>query len=141
MPSEVIHFGDFELDPGAFELRRSGRVVRLERIPLELLLFLGITSGLRVIRSRTTATRRQTSILLGDPSKPDKLCNHAALRSNTGALDICPFDSAAWGLCRLQVHATAVSVSPSWRSRLPNRNHCLDRSLAGGPRVSLGATR
>ena len=69
MPSEVIHFGDFELDPGAFELRRSGRVVRLERIPLELLLFLGITSGLRVIRSRTTATRRQTSILFRRPVK------------------------------------------------------------------------
>lgn len=40
MPKEVIRFEDFELDGGAFELRRGGRVVRLERIPLELLFLL-----------------------------------------------------------------------------------------------------
>lgn len=40
MSNGIIHFEDFELDPGAFELRRAGSVVRLERIPLRLLLFL-----------------------------------------------------------------------------------------------------
>ncbi len=40
MPSEIIRFEDYELDPAAFELRRAGRVVRLERIPLQLLLYL-----------------------------------------------------------------------------------------------------
>ena len=40
MFKEVIRFEDFELDGGAFELRRGGRVVRVERIPLELLFLL-----------------------------------------------------------------------------------------------------
>src|SRR6185437_7450190 len=39
--AESIKFGDeFELDLRAYELRRSGSVVRLERIPMELLLLL-----------------------------------------------------------------------------------------------------
>jgi DNA-binding winged helix-turn-helix (wHTH) protein/tetratricopeptide (TPR) repeat protein len=38
---EVLRFGDdFELDLRAYELRRSGRPLRLERIPMELLLLL-----------------------------------------------------------------------------------------------------
>jgi TolB-like protein/DNA-binding winged helix-turn-helix (wHTH) protein/Flp pilus assembly protein TadD len=38
---ETIKFGqDFELDLNAYELRHSGRALRLERIPMEVLLFL-----------------------------------------------------------------------------------------------------
>jgi DNA-binding winged helix-turn-helix (wHTH) protein len=88
MPSEVIHFGDFELDPGAFELRRSGRVVRLERIPLELLLFLAEQRGQLVTRDEileriwgkdvfvdahngiNTAVRKVRSALKEDPDNP-----------------------------------------------------------------------
>jgi DNA-binding winged helix-turn-helix (wHTH) protein len=88
MPSEVIHFGDFELDPGSFELRRSGRVVRLERIPLELLLFLAEQRGQLVTRdeileriwgkdvfvdadnSINTAVRKVRSALKEDPDNP-----------------------------------------------------------------------
>lgn len=41
MPSDVIRLGDaLELDRRAYELRRSGRSLRLERIPMELLLLL-----------------------------------------------------------------------------------------------------
>ena len=36
----MFRFGDFELDPQAFELRRAGRTVPLERRPLELLMLL-----------------------------------------------------------------------------------------------------
>lgn len=50
MPTESIRFGEFELDRAAFELRRSGRVVRLERIPLELLVFLAERRGQLVTR-------------------------------------------------------------------------------------------
>ena len=40
-PRPTIRFGrDFELDPGLFELRRSGRAVKLERVPMEVLLLL-----------------------------------------------------------------------------------------------------
>lgn len=50
MAKELIRFEDFELDRGAFELRRDGRAVRLERIPLELLFFLAERPGLLVGR-------------------------------------------------------------------------------------------
>ena len=40
-PQEIIKFGeDFELDLSVYELRRAGRVLKLERIPMEMLLFL-----------------------------------------------------------------------------------------------------
>jgi class 3 adenylate cyclase len=40
MSSDVWHFEDFELDPNAYRLSRSEEIVRLERIPLELLFLL-----------------------------------------------------------------------------------------------------
>lgn len=40
MLQEIIYFEGFELDPGAFELRRDGKLVKLERIPLQLLFLL-----------------------------------------------------------------------------------------------------
>jgi len=40
MPVERFEFEDFELDRSAYELRRAGTVVRIERIPLELLFLL-----------------------------------------------------------------------------------------------------
>jgi TolB-like protein/tetratricopeptide (TPR) repeat protein len=51
MPADRIRFGDFELDPEGYELRRSGAPVRLERIPMELLLLLAANSGRLVPRS------------------------------------------------------------------------------------------
>ncbi len=40
MSSEILRFGDFELDRNVYELRRKGRPLKLERIPLDLLFFL-----------------------------------------------------------------------------------------------------
>jgi TolB-like protein/DNA-binding winged helix-turn-helix (wHTH) protein len=40
VPREILYFGDFELDVAAYELRRNGRAVRLERHPMDLLLLL-----------------------------------------------------------------------------------------------------
>lgn len=37
MPVETVHFEDFELDRSAYELRRGGSIVHLERIPFDLL--------------------------------------------------------------------------------------------------------
>src|SRR5260370_37050852 len=36
----IVRFGDFELDVGAYELRRRGKAVRLERHPMDLLMLL-----------------------------------------------------------------------------------------------------
>jgi hypothetical protein len=42
----------------------------------------GVTDGWAVICSQTAATSRRSLILFSvTPSKPDKLCNHAVLRS------------------------------------------------------------
>ena len=46
----VLRFADFELDQGTYELRRGGRVVHLERKPLELLFLLIERRGQLVTR-------------------------------------------------------------------------------------------
>ena len=50
MPGEIFRFDGFELDRTAIELRRGGHVVRLERIPLELLFLLVERRGQLVTR-------------------------------------------------------------------------------------------
>jgi TolB-like protein/DNA-binding winged helix-turn-helix (wHTH) protein len=40
-----MKFGEFELDAAAFELRRQGRAIKLERMPMELLLLLVSRNG------------------------------------------------------------------------------------------------
>ena len=48
------HFGEFELDRERFELLRNGRAVKLERIPIELLLLLAEKQGAVVTRQEIT---------------------------------------------------------------------------------------
>jgi TolB-like protein/DNA-binding winged helix-turn-helix (wHTH) protein len=51
--ASTIRFGDgFELDPRAWQLRRAGRPQRLERIPMEILLFLAQQPGQLVSREQ-----------------------------------------------------------------------------------------
>lgn len=50
MRAPTYTFADFELDPSSFELRRNGRVRKLERIPLELLILLVERDGQVVSR-------------------------------------------------------------------------------------------
>ena len=51
MSRERLRFGDFELDPPAYELRRRGKPVKLERIPMDLLLLLVERRGELVTRA------------------------------------------------------------------------------------------
>ena len=48
---DTFRFGDFELDVGAYALRRNGRPVRIERQPMDLLLLLIERRGQLVLRS------------------------------------------------------------------------------------------
>src|SRR6202795_142067 len=51
MPADVVKFGDgLELDKDAYELRRSGGALKLERIPMEVLLLLVERRGQLVTR-------------------------------------------------------------------------------------------
>ncbi len=89
MPGDVLRFGDdLELDRGAYELRRSGRALKLERIPMEILLLLVERRGQLVSRediieevwgkdvhldadnSINAAIRKIRQTLKDDPEKP-----------------------------------------------------------------------
>ena len=50
--SGTLRFGDFVLDVAAYELRRDGRRVRLERQPMDLLILLVGQRGQLVSRSQ-----------------------------------------------------------------------------------------
>lgn len=51
-PGETLRFHDFVLDLGAYELRRNGRRIRIERQPMELLILLVGRRGQLVSRSQ-----------------------------------------------------------------------------------------
>ncbi len=51
----ILKFGHYELEPSAYELRRRGRPVRIERLPMELLLFLVERRGDLVTREEIAA--------------------------------------------------------------------------------------
>lgn len=66
MSAEVFRFGDFELDRGAFQLRRAGHILRLERIPLELL-FLLVENGGRLVTREEILERIWGKSVFVDP--------------------------------------------------------------------------
>jgi predicted ATPase/serine/threonine protein kinase len=87
--SSPIRFGgDFDLDPRTYELRRSGRVLKLERIPMDLLLLLIERKGQLVTREQiidriwgkdvfldtdnsiNAAIRKIRQVLKDDPERP-----------------------------------------------------------------------
>jgi TolB-like protein/DNA-binding winged helix-turn-helix (wHTH) protein len=88
VPACIHKFDEFELDPSRFELRRNGRVLRLERIPMELLLLLAEKEGSVVTRQEigdrlwgkdvfvdtehgiNTAIRKIRQALKDDPERP-----------------------------------------------------------------------
>ena len=55
MPAPTYSFGEFELDPSRFELRRHDRPQKLERIPMELLILLVERDGQVVSRQEIIA--------------------------------------------------------------------------------------
>ncbi len=88
MPACIYKFGDFELDPSRFELRKNGRVQKLERIPMELLILLAEKEGSIATRQEiverlwgkdvfvdtehgiNTAVRKIRHALHDDPERP-----------------------------------------------------------------------
>ena len=88
IPEKSIHFADCELNASAFELRRGRRTVKLERIPLQVLLILIEKHGQVITREAiadqiwgrdvlvdvdngiNTAIRKIRQVLNDDPQKP-----------------------------------------------------------------------
>ena len=50
VPIGIVKFAEFELDGGRYELRRGDRVLKLEKIPMELLTLLAESNGRLVSR-------------------------------------------------------------------------------------------
>lgn len=55
MPEKKVNFGEFDLDFGRFQLYRRGCPVRLEGLPLQLLMFLVENKGQLVTREQIAA--------------------------------------------------------------------------------------
>jgi TolB-like protein/DNA-binding winged helix-turn-helix (wHTH) protein/Tfp pilus assembly protein PilF len=88
MPGASLKFDDLELDLGSYQLRRKGSVVKLERIPMELLILLASRNGQLVSREEiveklwgkdvfvdsahgvNTAIRKIRNALQDDPEEP-----------------------------------------------------------------------
>jgi TolB-like protein/DNA-binding winged helix-turn-helix (wHTH) protein/Tfp pilus assembly protein PilF len=54
VPSGIARFAEFELDSGRYELRRGDRVLKLEKIPMEILTLLVESNGQLVTRDQIT---------------------------------------------------------------------------------------
>jgi DNA-binding response OmpR family regulator len=50
LPAPVFQFDRFELDVRGYELRRAGRKIRLQRVPMDLLIYLVERNGALVTR-------------------------------------------------------------------------------------------
>jgi DNA-binding winged helix-turn-helix (wHTH) protein len=55
LPAKRIRFGDFQLDYGSYQLCRRGTPVRLEGLPLQLLMFLVDNTGQLVTREQISS--------------------------------------------------------------------------------------
>jgi TolB-like protein/DNA-binding winged helix-turn-helix (wHTH) protein len=88
VPIGIVKFAEFELDGGRYELRRGDRVLKLEKIPMELLTLLAESNGRLVSRDEivekiwgkdvfvdtehgiNTAIRKIRQVLGDDPEEP-----------------------------------------------------------------------
>jgi len=88
VPERLLKFGDLELDLGSYQLRRNGAVLKLEKIPMELLILLAGKKGQLVSREEiidklwgkdvfvdsehgvNTAIRKIRQALGDDPDQP-----------------------------------------------------------------------
>lgn len=91
MAASSYQFGQFELDLRSYELKRDGQSLRLEKIPMELLIFLVEHHGELITREQiierlwgkqvfldteqgiNTAIRKVRQVLQDDPEKPQFL--------------------------------------------------------------------
>lgn len=64
MPGPILRFNDTELDVGRYEIRRNGRPLRLERLPMELLILLASRQGELVTREEVIERLWGTSVHL-----------------------------------------------------------------------------
>lgn len=157
MPSSSYKFGEFELDSARFELRRGQQLVKIERIPMELLVLLLEKEGTVVSRQEivdrlwgkdvyvdtehgiNTAIRKIRQALRDDPENPRfvRTVTGKGYRFIAEASDRCWSDveqnhgNGAVGSLRQESPAVALSVLD---------NEGLSSPLAAG-RLASSSTR
>ena len=144
MVATVFEFGDFKLDCDRFELYRSGRSVKLERKPMELLILLAARNGYLVTRTEiaerlwarevfvdtehgiNTAIRKIRLVLRDDPEQPRFVQTVSGkgyrfvIAKNGAATTSEPAAGPVWPLPREVVQSEAQPVEASPAPILPN---------------------
>jgi TolB-like protein/DNA-binding winged helix-turn-helix (wHTH) protein/Tfp pilus assembly protein PilF len=141
LPLACRRFGEFELDPVRYELRRNGRVLKLERIPMELLILLAEKDGHVVSRQEimerlwgndvfvdtehgiNTAVRKIRLALKDDPDKPrfvqtvtGKGYRFVAEQRNGNGVSLLPgLDARSTPQLPVGVHEIASNAVARWR--------------------------
>ncbi|WP_430227188.1 winged helix-turn-helix domain-containing protein [Paraburkholderia tropica] len=149
----VIRFADFELDVERYQLRREGEAVRLERLPMDLLILLASRHGELISRADiverlwhgnpyrdtengiNTAIRKIRIALADDPLKPRHL---VTVKGKGYRLDGARFASAPPNEPAARA-AVRVLVLPFANLTGDGREECLCSALADEISATLGA--
>jgi TolB-like protein/DNA-binding winged helix-turn-helix (wHTH) protein/Tfp pilus assembly protein PilF len=156
---DVYRFESFEVDRGAFELRRAGRPVPIERIPMELLLLLLERPGQLVTRQEildriwgkntfgdvdnniNTAVRKIRQALRDNPTSPRLLHTVAGkgYRISVPALDSAAVSTAveAVPLPAEVVSAPPTALPPAMPASPAKANPWLLRALTAAVLVAI----
>jgi DNA-binding winged helix-turn-helix (wHTH) protein len=147
IPNPVKFGDDLELDQRAYELRRAGRPLKLERIPMELLLLLLERRGQLVTREQiiervwgkdvfldadtsiNSAIRKIRLVLKDDPEQPKfiQTVTGRGYRFIGGVTDVCPINPRA---SRTNADGAKSGTSTYWRSG------CASKSDNSSPSIS-----
>jgi TolB-like protein/Tfp pilus assembly protein PilF len=139
-----MRFGDFELDADSYELRRAGAPVRLERIPMELLLLLAANPG-RLIPRRALIDRvwgkghffeedgaintaiRKLRLALGDSVENPRFIETVPGKGYRFVAKALRADTSGAGMASLQHDRTLLAVLPFENlSRDPRESYLSD---------------
>ena len=154
--AQQFHFGDFTLDQSRYRLQRGAHLLRLEKIPMELLILLIQRRGELVSREEiaeylwgkdvfldvdhgiNTAIRKIRVVLRDDPEKPRFVQTVVGKGYRFAAPTICNNgDSNAAALAELTVEVQSLP-SPTQVASRPAPLPTEDRGISIGLKVLLG---
>ncbi|AMY09334.1 Transcriptional regulator HilA [Luteitalea pratensis] len=140
---DIYRFGDYELDVGAYELRRHGRPVRIERQPMDLLLLLVQRRGQLVLRSEIVDRLWGKDVFVDVETGV-----HSAIRKVRQALRDSPdapkFVETVSGkgyrfIATVEVHGAPVTAAGLARSQPAAEATASDAAVAGPSLVAASA--
>jgi TolB-like protein/DNA-binding winged helix-turn-helix (wHTH) protein/Tfp pilus assembly protein PilF len=158
MQSNLWCFGSFELDSSRYELRKNGRAVRIEKIPMELLILLVSHGGLLVDRTEiaeklwgvgvhvdseqgiNTAVRKLRQILGDDPERSKYVQTVVGKGYRFVGEITCPEEGSAEPVSEAIPPAEAPAQISAPHPRIPDRRMLSTVVLVGSLVVALAAS-